>query len=68
MTWSGAKIMNAISDVTVNNSWIQQTGKVGNLLTKNGQPVRFVVEGTFEGTKIRVITTNKEIVTAFPIK
>jgi hypothetical protein len=68
ITWSSSKIMNAVSDVAVSNSWIQQTGKAGSILTKSGQPVRFVVEGTYEGTKIRVITTHTEIITAFPIK
>jgi hypothetical protein len=66
--WSNAKIMNAISEVAVNNTWMQQTGKAGSLLTKSGQPVRFVIEGTYQGTKIRVVSTNNEIITAFPIK
>ena len=42
--------MHAVSDVTVNNQWIQQTGKAGAMFTKSGQPVRFVVEGTYQGT------------------
>jgi RHS repeat-associated protein len=67
-SWSNSKIMHAISDVAVNNQWIQQTGKAGAMFTKSGQPVRFVVEGTYQGTKIRVITTHTDIITAFPIK
>lgn len=67
-TWSNSKIMHAVSDVTVNNQWIQQTGKAGAMFTKSGQPVRFVVEGTYQGTKMRVITTHTDIITAFPIK
>ena len=68
VTWSNQKIMHAISDVAVNNTWIQQTGKAGAMLTKSGQPVRFIVEGIYQGTKIRVITTHTDIITAFPIK
>jgi RHS repeat-associated protein len=67
-TWSNSKIMHAVSDVAVNNQWIQQTGKAGAMFTKSGQPVRFVVEGTYQGTKMRVITTHTDIITAFPIK
>ncbi|SFQ51378.1 RHS repeat-associated core domain-containing protein, partial [Pseudarcicella hirudinis] len=67
-TWSNSKIMHAVSDVVVNNQWIQQTGKAGAMFTKSGQPVRFVVEGTYQGTRMRVITTHTDIITAFPIK
>jgi len=66
-SWSDDKIMNVISDVAVNNNWIQQTGKSGAHVTKNGQLVKFKIEGFYEGVKIRVITTAKEIITAFPI-
>lgn len=65
--WSNSKIMHAISDVVVNNQWVQQTGKAGEMLTKSGQPVRFVVEGTYQGVRMRVIATYNEIITAFPI-
>ena len=68
ITWSNEKIMNAVSDVTVNNPWVQQTGAAGAMFTKSGQPVRFVIEGAYEGTRIRVITTSTDIITAFPIK
>lgn len=67
-TWSNSQIMHAVSDVAVNNQWIQQTGKAGAMFTKSGQPVRFVIEGTYQGTKLRVITTHTDIITAFPIK
>lgn len=60
--------MEAVSDVAVNNPWIQQTGKAGAMLTKNGQPVRFITEGFYQNVKIRVITTHTDIITAFPIK
>jgi hypothetical protein len=67
VSWSKSKIMHAVLDVVANNKWIQQTGKTGAAFTKNGQPVKYVVEGTFEGVKIKVITTATEIITAFPI-
>ncbi|CAA7193825.1 EndoU domain-containing protein [Chryseobacterium potabilaquae] len=65
--WSNSKIMHAVSDVAVNNQWVQQTGRIGSMFTRSEQPVRFVVEGSYQGTKIRVITTHTEIITAFPI-
>jgi hypothetical protein len=68
ITWSKDKIMEAVSEVTVNNNWVQQTGKIGATLTKNGQPVKYIIEGVYEGVKIRVIATADDIVTAFPIK
>lgn len=67
-TWSESEIMHAVSEVTVNNQWIQQTGKAGAIVTKNGQAVKFKIEGVYNGIKIRVITTHTEIITAFPIK
>lgn len=67
-SWNNAKIMHAVSDVAVNNQWIQQTGRIGSMFTRSGQPVRFVVEGTYQGTRIRVITTHTDIITAFTIK
>jgi hypothetical protein len=68
VNWSKNKIMHAISDVAVNNPWVQQTGKAGALFTKSGQPVRYAVEGTYQGVKIKVITTADDIITAYPIK
>ncbi len=59
--------MHAVSDVAVNNQWIQPTGNAGAMFTKSGQPVRFVVEGYYQGTKMRVITTHTDIITAFLI-
>lgn len=66
--WSSEKIMYAVSEVTVNNNWVQQTGKLGAWVTKSGQPVRYIVEGTYQGVKMIVVTTANEIITAFPIK
>jgi len=55
--WSAAKIMNAVSDVATDpaNEWIQQTGRAGAEFTRAGDPVRFVVNGVYDGLKIRVI-------------
>jgi RHS repeat-associated protein len=66
--WSNKKIMHAISDVAVNNPWIQQTGKAGAAFTKSGAPVRYTVIGYYEGVKIKVVTTATDIITAFKIK
>lgn len=60
--------MHAVSDVAVNNPWVQQTGKAGAMFTKSGQPVRYMIEGSYEGIRMRVITTSTDIITAFPIK
>lgn len=65
----GAKIMNAVSDVAVNNPWAQQTGKAGTMLTKSGQPVRYMIEGSYVGIRMRIITRSTDIIImAFPIK
>lgn len=56
MNWSGEKIMNAVSDVAVNNPWVQQTGRAGATVTRSGQPVRYVVTGVYEGVKLKVVT------------
>jgi hypothetical protein len=68
INWSGEKIMHAISDVVVNNPWEQVTGKVGAQFTKSGAPVRFAVQGFYEGVEIKVITTANDIITAYPLK
>jgi hypothetical protein len=68
ITWSNGKIMNAVSDVTVNNQWMQQTGRAGATLTRSGQPVRYTIQGSFQGVKIKVVTTATDIITAHPIK
>lgn len=41
VTWSHGKIMHAVSDVIVNNKWIQESGKAGSMFTKRGAPVNF---------------------------
>lgn len=68
VSWSNKRIMNAISEVATSNPWIQQTGKIGATHTRSGQLVRYQVEGTIDGVKMKVITTVEEIITAFPIK
>ncbi len=68
-SWSNSKIMNAVSDVAVNNPWAQQSGKAGAMFTKKGAPVRYMIGGSYEGgIRMRVITTSTDIITAFPIK
>ncbi|WP_432459880.1 EndoU domain-containing protein [Agarivorans sp. QJM3NY_25] len=71
-SWSSDKIMNAVSDIATAPSlkWVQQTGKAGNWFTKAGKPARFTVEGTRNGTNIKVVLepAGEGIITAFPIK
>jgi hypothetical protein len=50
------------------NKWVQQTGKPGSRLTKTGDPVKFKIEGIFDGVNMRVIVQGDGIITAFPIK
>jgi RHS repeat-associated protein len=68
-TWNKERIMNAVSEVATNpaNRWVQQTGKPGALFTKAGDPVKFKVEGVFDGVNMRVIIQGDDIITAFPI-
>jgi Bacterial EndoU nuclease len=68
LLWSEQKILHAASDVVSNNPWVQQTGRAGSLVTRNGQPVKFVVEGYYDGIKIKVVATPDRIITAYPIK
>lgn len=65
--WSNEKIMHAVSHVAVHNQWVQQTGRLGARFTRSGDPVRYIAEGRYDGIKIRVVTTETEIITAFPI-
>jgi hypothetical protein len=62
--------MHAVSEVATNpaNRWIQQTGSPGALITRSVAPVRWKVEGTFDGVKIRVIVEGADLITAFPLK
>lgn len=60
--------MHAVSDVIVNNKWIQESGKAGSMFTKRGAPVNFKIEGVYEGVKIRLITIHNDVISAFPIK
>ncbi len=68
MSFSNSKIKDGFSEVVTNNLWVQQTGRTGQMLTRSGQPVCFVTEGFYNGTKIRVINTHSEIITTFPIR
>jgi hypothetical protein len=67
--WSEREIMNAVSEVATSPSstWVQQSGRAGAILTRAGAPVKWKVEGVFNGIRIRVIVQGDDIVTAFPI-
>ena len=69
-TWSPGQIMHNVSDIATDPSlsWIQQTGKLGAEFTKNGAPVRFVVDGVRDGVPMRVILEpgGEGIITGFP--
>lgn len=68
--WSADQIMHNVSDVATDPSleWVQQTGKLGAQFTKNGDPVRFFVDGIRGGVPIRVIVEpgGEGIITGFP--
>jgi hypothetical protein len=70
-TWSGSKIMNAISDIATdpNLEWEQITGKDGAEFTKNGAPVRFSVAGIRDGIPIKVILEpgGEGIISGYPV-
>jgi hypothetical protein len=70
--WSDDVVMHNISDVATDPllTWVQQTGRPGNDFTRNGDPVRFAVEGTRGGITMRVIIEPRGmgIVTGFPIR
>jgi len=69
--WSAAKIMHAVSDVATNpdNAWVQQTGRLGAEFTRAGDPVRFAVDGVYDGLKMRGIVEpgGEGIITGFPV-
>lgn len=69
--WSSSKIMHGVSDVATNpaSRWIQQTGRVGADFTRSGDPVRYAVEGVYDGVKMRVIVapSGEGIITGFPV-
>ena len=69
--WSDDQILHHVSDIATdpNLRWIQQTGKPGAAFTKNGDPVRFYVDGIRGGQNIRVILEpgGEGIITAFPL-
>jgi hypothetical protein len=68
--WSADQIMQNVSDVATDPSleWVQQTGKLGAEFTKNGDPVRFFVDGIRGGVPMRVIVEpgGEGIITGFP--
>ncbi len=64
--WSNEKIMNAVSEVSVNNPWVQQTGSPGKFFTKSGNPSKFTVQGKAHGLPIKVVVTGNDVITAHP--
>ena len=60
--WSGDKIMNEVSDIVTdpNLKWVE------NRVVKGVQ--RYEVIGIRDGVKIKVVTDDKDIITAFPVK
>ncbi|MGH3353436.1 MAG: RHS repeat-associated core domain-containing protein, partial [Nocardioides sp.] len=70
--WDTERILNSIAEVATSPSsnWTQQTGKAGALLTKNGDPTRWKIEGVVDGVNVRVIfePVNDRIVTGFPFQ
>ncbi len=69
--WSDALTLNHVSDIATDPSltWVQQTGKAGDEFTRNGVPVKYMVDGVRDGVTIRVIIQpgGEGIITAFPI-
>ncbi|HSP03717.1 MAG TPA: EndoU domain-containing protein, partial [Acidimicrobiales bacterium] len=69
-TWSADQIMHHVSDIATDPSytWVQQTGKPGAEFTRNGDPVRYFVDGVRDDVPVRVILEpgGEGIVTAFP--
>jgi RHS repeat-associated protein len=68
VTWSNGKIMNAASDVLVNNPIARQTGPAGSLFENSGRLARFTTFGEYQGIKLKVVWNNADIITAHPIK
>lgn len=62
--------MRNVSDVATDPSasWTQQSGKKGARFTKNGDPVRWIVQGTRDGVCIVCIVEpdGEGIITSFP--
>ena len=70
-SWSPQQIMHNVSDVATDPGlqWVQQTGKMGAEFTKNGAPVRYLVDGARDGVPMRVIVEpgGEGIITGFPL-
>ena len=69
VTWSADKIMNAISDVATNpdNVWIIKGAAKTRAVVTYGPDARFSVLGFYDGVWIEVITTQSELITAYPL-
>lgn len=70
-SWSPEQIMHNVSDLATDPAlqWIQQSGKLGAEFTKNGAPVRYLVDGVRDGVPMRVIVQpgGEGIITGFPL-
>jgi RHS repeat-associated protein len=66
--WSNKKIMNAASNVIVNNPILSQTGKAGSMFEKSGRLSRYTTVGEYGGVKIKVVWTNTDIITSHPVR
>ncbi|MEP0873680.1 DUF4114 domain-containing protein [Trichocoleus desertorum AS-A10] len=68
--WSDEQSVNNIYDVLKDplSTWRQQTGSPGAKYTRNGDPVRWTVEGHRDGIDIRVVVEpdGEGIITAYP--
>lgn len=68
---SPGQIMHNISDIATdpNLTWVQQTGKLGAEVTKNGASVRLLVDGVRDGVPMRVIVEpgGEGLITGFPL-
>jgi len=55
--WADDLTLSHVADIATDYSltWIQQTGEPGAAFAKNGDPVRFYVDGIRDGVEIRVI-------------
>ena len=70
--WTDELTLHHVSDIATDPSltWVQQTGRAGADFTRNGDPVRFFVEGVRDGVNIRVVIEpgGEGIITAFPVR
>lgn len=70
-TWSDKDVIHNTLDIATdpNSGWTQQTGRAGADYTRNGDPVRWSVEGNRAGVDMRVIVepAGEGVITSIPI-